>query len=1568
MRFKQRRSEPTIRKNAKRRGGILRRVNTLEVLEGRVMLAGNTAAVLAPWHNPLVAQDVNHDGRVSPIDALLVIDDLKLRGPHSLTIASAAPQGATALSSAKTSSVNYLDVNGDNMVSPSDLLQVVSRLAIPAITQPLIVTTVIKDMTGNLITTPIQIGTQFQVETDVFDNRSPVAVLPGVFSTYLNFSYDQSVASIDNPGVQVPVAGANFAIFGSGSGAKPLDVSTLNQITDEGAFSVGANPPAPIIETLFTFTATATNSGTETFTPFFDSILNHDSLLFGNITPLTAGDVFFVPGSVQIVAVPSLTLSSPGPSINEANVGTTPFVFTVTLSQAAATAVTVQFATADGTAKAFPDPQNDYLATSGTLTFAPTGPLTKLVTVLVNADPNVEGPETFSLVLSNPSSNVVLAPLHASVGTILNTSVSTADVTVSNTLAGANAVFTISLSTAPTVAVTVGYAVTPDTAHLGVDYGSPASGTVGLLAFSPTVTTQFLTVPIIGDALPDTAEQFHVTLAGPTNAILGNGQVFQTVTGTILPAVLIPSVSITPLVSHPDVNPTTDFVFTATLSSAVNSESLLVFYTTADGSGPNGATHLPPDVDYFATSGTLTFTPGQTSLPITVQVPGNAISEPNESFTVNLTPVSTDVTGTPVGTGLILSEKGTPTVSISSPTVIASASGFTNALFTVSLNFPVSKVVTVPYATQDNTAHQNTDYLPQSGQLTFTPSDSSLFQVITVPVIGIPSAEADETFFLNLSPPSPSDGAVLGNQIATATIVRQGLVISDMSASQGTNAVFTVTLTRAQDHVVTVFYSTADGTDPITGATVADSDYLATSGTLTFATNQTTQSITVTLLPDSRTEPNETFFVNLSNPTGSVQILSGQATGTILNNQGQKAVVRIALTDTSGNLFPPTKVLSLNEHFLLEAFVQDSQPVPTGVFQSYLNAIYDSRLVGITSGGTISYGPGFNNGHSGDLSTAGQVNDAGAIQIGQPPAGLRGLPQLLFSVPLTATNFGLANFSVGPSSQPLHDLEEFVINSVANSDVNFVNSATSPLSINIGNNVFSVNNVSHVIGPTGTQTPFVFTVTRFLPNGTTGTIVVSTSDGTAHAPPNGNDYVALTSTTLTFSGTGTSESQLVTVLVNGNTTVSPDETFFVNLTAPTNAQASTAAGIGTIQNAFPPKISITGDTKSEGDLLTFTVSLNAPSSQTATVAYTTASPATGNIATPNVNYTPTSGVLTFLPGITQRTISVQSLYVNAQTVDETFQVVLSNPVQAALAITPDLATGTIKVIPSAKISGTVYADLNNNGRIDGTEIGIPNVTVTAIRNEDNHATTTLTNASGVFSFPTLQPGTYTIKETQPGFFIDGLDTFQGTVSPTNDQFSNIAANSGIPVSGFLFGEQGLRATFAAAFQNRRAYFASSIVTGILGSQMNPSAIDLRKGDVWVSFDGGLAGLNVIQAFFQASQGSVTMTLFDNSLIGSVATSTATPFGAQITYTGVAGSAYFLHITGTNPSVSLQVIGSGTSPSSQPAAAPAAAPLVSAFAPVVAPAAAPAAAPAPAPSAADLALTQSDDWVVDLLVA
>ncbi|HEX8774401.1 MAG TPA: Calx-beta domain-containing protein [Pyrinomonadaceae bacterium] len=119
------------------------------------------------------------------------------------------------------------------------------------------------------------------------------------------------------------------------------------------------------------------------------------------------------------------------------------------------------------------------------------------------------------------------------------------------------------------------------------------------------------------------------------------------------------------------------------------------------------------------------------------------------------------------------------------------------------------------------------------------------------------------------------------------------LSINDATVTEGnagtTNATFTVTLSAASTQAVTVKYDTANGT------ATAGSDYQAATGTLTFNPGQTTQTINVAVTGDTAPEANETFAVNLSQPTNAT-ISDGQGLGTITNDDQPPANTQPSLS------------------------------------------------------------------------------------------------------------------------------------------------------------------------------------------------------------------------------------------------------------------------------------------------------------------------------------------------------------------------------------------------------------------------------------------------------------------------------------------------------------------------------------------------------------------------------------------------------------------------------------------------------------------------------------------------
>ncbi len=193
-------------------------------------------------------------------------------------------------------------------------------------------------------------------------------------------------------------------------------------------------------------------------------------------------------------------------------------------------------------------------------------------------------------------------------------------------------------------AATVQFATADGTAVAGTDYMT----TDGTLTFPAGVTTENITVPVIGSTAYNPSSQFTLNLSNPVNASIGTEQA----TGTITSSNPKPKLAIsTPAAVTRPSSGTVNDVFTVTLTGPTEL-STEVNYATANGT--TAGSEAMAGTDYTSTSGQLVFPPGTTSENITVPILGNTTTTGSVSFTLNLkTPTNGTVT-TSVGTGTIV--------------------------------------------------------------------------------------------------------------------------------------------------------------------------------------------------------------------------------------------------------------------------------------------------------------------------------------------------------------------------------------------------------------------------------------------------------------------------------------------------------------------------------------------------------------------------------------------------------------------------------------------------------------------------------------------------------------------------------------------------------------------------------------------------------------------------------------------------------------------------------------------------------------------------------------------------
>jgi hypothetical protein len=196
----------------------------------------------------------------------------------------------------------------------------------------------------------------------------------------------------------------------------------------------------------------------------------------------------------------------------------------------------------------------------------------------------------------------------------------------------------------------------------------------------------------------------------------------------------------------------------------------------------------------------------------------------------------------------------------------------------------------------------------------------------------------------------------------------------------------------------------------------------------------------------------------------------------------------------------------------------------------------------------------------------------------------------------------------------------------------------------------------------------VFTATLSNASSNTVTVNYGTSDGSALAV---SDYAATTSS-LTFNPGQTTKT--INVAVSGDTAIEGDEYFYVNLSGAVNATAPDAQALGWVLNDdLTPSVTVSAPAINEGNSgssnQVFTFNLSPSSPNTVTVNYSTSD----GSATAGSDYTAASGVVTFNPGDTSKTVPVSVLGDATAEGNDYYSMNLSAPSGARVVNTPAYA-------------------------------------------------------------------------------------------------------------------------------------------------------------------------------------------------------------------------------------------------------------------------------------------------------
>ncbi len=300
--------------------------------------------------------------------------------------------------------------------------------------------------------------------------------------------------------------------------------TSTNNLWYNGGDGNPANPPswdtAPITSNPLFVSTAGSDFHLQSGSPAIDAGANIGSPVLtdfdGNTRPMGTGyDI----GAYEYAgpAVPMLQFSSATYSVSEAGPTAT---ITVTRTGSAAGAVSVNYATSNGTATA----GSDYTTASGTLSWIDGETTSKTFTVAITNDTLVEPDETINLTLTSPTGGAILGSQSTAVLTILdndgppilrfeNSSYSVSE-------GAGTATIRVLRTGSAAGAVSVNYATSNGTATAGSDY-TAASGTLSWI--DGETTSKTFTITIINDTVVESNETINLTLSNPTNgAILGS--------------------------------------------------------------------------------------------------------------------------------------------------------------------------------------------------------------------------------------------------------------------------------------------------------------------------------------------------------------------------------------------------------------------------------------------------------------------------------------------------------------------------------------------------------------------------------------------------------------------------------------------------------------------------------------------------------------------------------------------------------------------------------------------------------------------------------------------------------------------------------------------------------------------------------------------------------------------------------------------------------------------------------------------------------------------------------------
>ena len=500
---------------------------------------------------------------------------------------------------------------------------------------------------------------------------------------------------------------------------------------------------------------------------------------------------------------------------------------------------------------------------------------------------------------------------------------------------------------------------------------------------------------------------------------------------------------------------------------------------------------------------------GATTAAFNVSLKGDDVYEVDETFTATLFgPSSGTSIGDRYAQATIINDDPVPTLTTGGFASVNEADE--NLSIALALSNPTSSPITLRYATSDGTATGGEDFVTQSNQLLTIPPLATA-STIKIPITNDDIYEGAESFIITLSNINNAVFPYLAETQSINVVINESKLLPQISfvdrtpsVSESGSLTIGVQLNHASADDITVFYSTASLTAVSAGAN-ADFNGLANQR-LDFAAGEVLKNITVTTNQDTIDEGNETFEVQLRQPSNA----------TLIGSAHQIAATVTIADDDSRVLSFTTTNFSHRENagpFLVDLALSTAATTPINFDYAIIGRTAGTRDYTVPTTRSLQFNP--------NVSTL-------SINI---PIRNDGLKEGNETFEIVLSNLTGARFSNNGST-----LNQIV--TIVDDERPLIEFKESRVSVNENVTGGVIDLEFKLSGPITTTSRVTYTTSTTTGNGLAAA-------GTDFTAPAGNSAM------VTLSANQTTGSIRIPILNDAND--EPDETFTVALSAPNNA-------------------------------------------------------------------------------------------------------------------------------------------------------------------------------------------------------------------------------------------------------------------------------------------------------------------------------------------------------------------------------------------------------------------------------